>query len=79
MAIPFGSFERLLAAPANSLAAAQLHDLQHAMAQHSQGSSAGGVPGELLAARQLVAEQLVALPELVQVGVASREHFVGQG
>ncbi|KAF6251712.1 glutathione synthetase ATP-binding domain-like protein [Scenedesmus sp. NREL 46B-D3] len=63
VALPFGTFEQVLAFGANSSAAARLRELQQELGRAEVG---GGVPSALAEIRQLVRKQLQAPPELVQ-------------
>uniref|UniRef100_A0A383WLS7 Uncharacterized protein n=1 Tax=Tetradesmus obliquus TaxID=3088 RepID=A0A383WLS7_TETOB len=63
VALPFGTFEQVLAFGANSGAAARLRELQQELGRAEVGA---GVPPALAEIRQLVRRQLQAPPELIQ-------------
>ena len=73
VALPFGTFERVLKAPANAATAAKLQQLLKQLGGtggngNGKGNGNGGVPAELAKVRALVSTQLAPPPELIQVG-----------
>ncbi len=67
VALPFGTFEKVIADPANAAAAKSLASL---LKELSSAPVGGGVPAQLAALRKLVATELKAPKALVQVRVS---------
>lgn len=68
IALPFGTFERVLAHTLSASVAARVADLEAEVAKVGAG---GGVPPALSALRETISSQLVAPPELVAEAAAA--------